>query len=265
MQILVDGSEITRSRPWYAAHSYVKTAAAAREARAVADRISSSDVETKEEFDDRSLFVAMHACAYRASAEGGGRMLSSAERQEWMTRRQEIRGFITGKSLGLARLMTMRFMRSDGDYEDLFSEALLGLLRAVDRFDPWRGYRFSTYACNVIIRALMRSCKRRATYQQRFPTFSVDISDCTEMKDSSEKTSLYLERLRRVVDKNAGGLTEIESRVLGARFPAHDGPTPTYREVGKLIGLSKERIRQIQVAALHKLRAALDADPVLRG
>jgi len=74
---------------------------------------------------------------------------------------------------------------------------------------------------------------------------------------------IYVERLRRAMDRNLGDLTEMESRVLQSRFPVDRASPQTFRQIGKIVGLSKERVRQIQNVALHKLRDALRTDPLL--
>lgn len=60
------------------------------------------------------------------------------------------------------------------------------------------------------------------------------------------------------------GLTPVEASVLAERFPQHSERPLTFQEIGHALGLCKERIRQIQETALGKLRAALEADPVLQ-
>ena len=73
-----------------------------------------------------------------------------------------------------------------------------------------------------------------------------------------------LERLGKLLKRNGGDLTSRESRVLAERFPADRGPRPTFAQLAATIGVSKERVRQIQKSALDKLRGALEADPVLQ-
>jgi RNA polymerase primary sigma factor len=158
--------------------------------------------------------------------------------------------------------MIARFRAKGFDRDDLLSEALFALARAVDRFDPWRGFRFSTYACNVIIRALMRRCRNQITYQQRFPLLEAECYDHPEKPDSDG--ALYLERLNRAVRHNTGELTDVESRVLAKRFPSNNDSPMTFREISKVIGLSRERIRQIEGVALQKLRTALLTDSLLQ-
>ena len=78
------------------------------------------------------------------------------------------------------------------------------------------------------------------------------------------QTDLYVERLHRVLNENLGELDDMEARVLARRFPLDDDRRSTLGAIGQAVGLSKERVRQIQNAALRKLRVVLNADPILQ-
>jgi len=174
-----------------------------------------------------------------------------------------IRSYIVERNLGLVYSMIGRFGSRQLDEDDLLSEALYALTRAVDRFNPWRGYKFSTYACNVIARALMRRGKQETHYRRMFPVqHDMTFEKPTQMPDHA--TELYRERLRRILDHNLGDLTDLESTILEHRFPDKQRGRMTFQQIGRIVGLSKERVRQIQNIALDKLREAIEADPVLQ-
>jgi RNA polymerase primary sigma factor len=252
---------INRSRLWYAPHPHLRSATAATDACRTADRISAGP-KPDPASNEQSLFLAMHTCAYRATGRSRAPAAPPAEREQWTARWQTIHGHIVERNLGLAHSMVGRFSRARVDHDDLLSEAMFGLVRAVDRYNPWRGYRFSTYACNVIIRALMRRFRNQGRYQQRFPLLDTESFDRPKGVDSDD--GLYIERLKWAVKRNAAALTEVESRVLAKRFPSNADSPLTFRQISKVIGLSRERVRQIEGIALRKLRMALQADPVLQ-
>ena len=70
--------------------------------------------------------------------------------------------------------------------------------------------------------------------------------------------------MQHALDANLGELTDMESRILAKRFPASDRRRSTLQEIGDAVGLSKERVRQLQNSALNKLREVLECDPVLQ-
>ncbi|MCP4593264.1 MAG: sigma-70 family RNA polymerase sigma factor [bacterium] len=211
---------------------------------------------------EKVLFRALHTCAYRAARANRGRRIPRSERRAWASRYAVIRDGIVEENLGLAYSMIRRFKCHETDHDDLVSDALLALARAVEKFNPWQGYRFSTYACTAIARALINRSRRGLTHRTHFP-FRHDVSfELSERVDT--QSELYVERLRRALDSNLGGLDDLEARILAQRFPLDHEPRSTLGAIGESVGLSKERVRQIQNNALRKLREVLDADPVLQ-
>ncbi len=243
---------------WYVPNWRIRTPKAADEAKAVADWIASGRTEGAEP-DEQALFVAMHTAAFRATRPD----LRRPKRNEWVRRWSAIREYLVERNLGLVYSMIGRFTSSNVDEDDLLSDAMFGLTRAVDRFDPWRGFRFSTYACNVIARALMRRGRQESNYRRVFPVqHDIMLERPERMPDS--QTALYVERVKRAISENLADLSELESRILSQRFPNDQDSRLTFKEIGDAIGLSKERVRQIQNIALNKLREVLDEDAVLK-
>jgi len=184
-------------------------------------------------------------------------------RQAWMARWQAVRNHIIEQNLGLVYSTLTRFCRSEPDRDDLASEAMLSLIRSVDRFNPFKGYRFSTYACSVIYRALMRRKKHNTLHRSLFPV-QHDSDHERPVRREDPGTGIYVECLQRILARNEGHLTRLETSVLDMRFPRNAERSRTFREIGRAIGLSKERVRQIQRNALIKLRGAIETDPILR-
>lgn len=213
--------------------------------------------------DEQDLFAALHTCAFQACHKPTRKQASAEPRELWVARWQAIREHIVEKNLGLAHLCIRRFRFQSMDEDDVLSEAMCALGRAIDRFNPWRGFKFSTYACNVITRALMRRGKSESRYRHLFPVQHDDTYEkASELPDVHRE--LCLDRLRVALQQNAGNLTDLEATVLSHRFCDEKQAELTYQEIGKLVGLSKERIRQIQNTALGKLRAALQEDAALK-
>ena len=255
---------------WYVPHRRLRTVTARREASRIAGCIAVgveplADVPLHER--ETLLFIALHTCAFRAIAIARQRGSNSARARAWTDRWQFIRSHILERNLGLAHAMSGRFSSRHSEHlvddDDLLSEALCALSRAVDRFNPWKGYRFSTYACNVIMRALVRTSRRENRYHRLFP-FQHDATLERPGPPPDLDTELYVERLGRVLDRNLGSLSDLERTIITQRFPQDVPASRTYRDIGRSIGLSKERIRQIQNVALGKLREALERDLVLR-
>ncbi|NJO82849.1 MAG: sigma-70 family RNA polymerase sigma factor [Blastochloris sp.] len=183
-------------------------------------------------------------------------------------------GLTEGQHIGftqpLVLAMIKRMKLHDFDFADLISEGNLALLRAIDKFDVTRGFKFSTYACRAIIKAFSRFATRRGKRKQIFPVEfdpEMEKSDHVERKNAQVEAE-SVEELRQILRTNAADLSPMEQEILTQRFavnlenPAINTPTDqtgplTLNQVGALIGLTKERVRQIQNKAMEKLRAAL--------
>jgi len=254
--------EVDLRNLWYAPDRRIRTAGAAREAVRVAEMVAGHR-PMESPLGEQALFVAMHTCAFQAVRSSKAEGEADHEWRVWVDRWEAIRGRIVEQNLGLVYSMIGRFGSRQVDEDDLLSEAMYALTRAVDRFNPWRGYKFSTYACNVIARALMRRGKQESRYRQVFPIqHDVLFERASGIEDT--EAELYVERLRTIMDRNLGQLTDLESEILAHRFPAERESRLTFQEIGDAVGLSKERVRQIQNVALGKLRELLVVDTVLQ-
>ncbi len=169
-------------------------------------------------------------------------------------------------NLGLSYEMLRRTRFTNVDEDDLLSEGLRALVDAVEAFDPWRGYRFSTYACNAIYRGFLRLSKME-TRRSSLITFGFDSRmerGGHEMTAGDWDDRVYAQRLQDAIDNNEAELTSQERYILDKRFPAESiRKRETLERIGRDMSVSKERVRQIQVTALEKLRSVLTAEPVL--
>ena len=171
-------------------------------------------------------------------------------------------------NLALVLAMAKRTRMSEVDFADLVSEGNMALLRSVDKFDCNRGFKFSTYACRAILKAFSRQGMKLSKYRQRFPT---DFDPAMEKSNHLENIrELHVkecaDEVKYVFQKNEAALTPVERTVIHHRFGL-GGPKPidplTLEQVGQIIGVTKERVRQIQNKALEKLRFHLEENALL--
>ena len=185
----------------------------------------------------------------------------------WHRRFEHFREYLTRTNLALVLAMAKRTRLGDVDFAEIVSEGNMALIRAVDKFNVDRGFKFSTYACRAILKAFSRTALKHSRHRTRFPVeFEPDLekSDWIDRKrDIVEEDCI--DELKQIVDRNLADLSNVEQTVIRRRFnwqQQEENPL-TLEEVGKIIGVTKERVRQIQNKALAKIRNVME-EGVLR-
>ena len=186
---------------------------------------------------------------------------------EWHRRFEHFREYLVRTNLALVLAMAKRVRLGDIDFAEVVSEGNMALIRAVDKFNVERGFKFSTYACRAILKAFSRTAQKSNRYRTRFPVeFEPDLgkSDWADRKrDIVEEECI--DELKTIVERNLAELSNVEETVIRRRFNWQEAEaTPlTLEEVGKIIGVTKERVRQIQNKALAKIKTVME-DGILR-
>ncbi len=223
--------------------------------------------------EERLMFLRYNYCKLRLTAlqkriKRDGLTKELAERfVEWHRRAEHYREYLTRTNLALVLAMAKRSRLGDTDFAEIVSEGNMALLRAVDKFSVDRGFKFSTYACRAILKAFSRTAQKHSKHRTRFP---VEFEPDLEKSDWADKRRDQVEEdcvdeLKQIVNRNLADLSNVEATVIRRRFnweQSDDSPL-TLEEVGKIIGVTKERVRQIQNKALAKIRAVME-DGVLR-
>lgn len=182
---------------------------------------------------------------------------------QWYRLSERIREQIAETNLALVLAMAKRTRMSEVDFADLVSEGNMALLRAVDKFDAGRGFKFSTYACRAILKAFSRQGMKLSKYRQRFPTDfdpKLEKSNFLETKRADFEHDAA-DEVKRIVLDNRAELTAVERTVIEHRFGLEAGEIEkpmTLEQVGQIIGVTKERVRQIQNKAMEKIRVELE-------
>jgi RNA polymerase primary sigma factor len=220
--------------------------------------------------------------------------------------------------ISIARKYTNRGLQ----FPDLIQEGNIGLMRAVDKFEYRRGYKFSTYATWWIRQAITRAIADQAR-TIRIPVHMIEtinklkrisrqilqetgrdptpeeLAERMDMPESKVSKILKITRepismatpvgddgdthlgdliedphalspvesamvsgLREMTRQALDGLPEREAEVLRMRFGIDMNTDHTLEEVGKRFDITRERIRQIEVKALHKLRQPSHSEPL---
>jgi RNA polymerase sigma-B factor len=176
--------------------------------------------------------------ARRASADPRGRRLSAAERameRELLIRYHRdgdlaAREQLVQRFLPLVRDLASRYTYTDEPFDDLFQVASLGLIKAIDRFEPGRGTKFTSYAAPTILGELKRHFR--------------DKGWALHVPRDLQERALAVGRERESLSKRLGR-------------------SPSVREVALALGCSVEDVLEASEAAASYETASLDA-PVTR-
>ena len=216
----------------------------------------------------RFNYAKMRLCQLQRKVKREGLTRELAEQViEWHRRYEHYREYLVRTNLALVLAMAKRTRLGDVDFAEIVSEGNMALLRAVDKFNVDRGFKFSTYACRAILKAFSRTAMKHSRHRTRFPVeFEPDLekSDWIDKKrDIVEEECI--DELKQIVDRNLADLSDTEQTVIRRRFnwQQEEEQLLTLEEVGKIIGVTKERVRQIQNKALAKIRKLME-EGVLR-
>ncbi len=218
--------------------------------------------------EERVLFLQYNYARHRVreiQKRLDGRMPDgevSRDLLSWYRIARAYREQIAETNLALVLAMAKRTRMSEVDFADMVSEGNMALLRSVDKFDCGRGFKFSTYACRAILKAFSRQGMKLSKYRQRFPT---DFDPAMEKSNHLETLRATHERecadeVKHIVLNNDADLSDVEKTVIHYRFglDSEQNSPLTLEQVGQIIGVTKERVRQIQNKALEKIRLSFE-------
>ena len=170
---------------------------------------------------------------------------------------QEAREDIARSNLRLVVSIARKICSGGPDqFDEYVSEANGVLLNAIDKFDFARGYRFSTYATHAIQRHLFRYISRasKRSSREKLVAASVEAVDRESQEENEPSAADVLVAAEAVLQRFDDVLDEREQIIIRGRFGLNEaGQISTLRELGAELGLSKERVRQLQLFALEKL------------
>jgi RNA polymerase sigma factor (sigma-70 family) len=160
------------------------------------------------------------------------------------------------------RLVVSIAKRHAGQAENFFellSDGNVSLIRAVEKFDYARGNKFSTYASWAIMKNYARSIPEEKRRKERYLTSNDEFFDAAadtrsdehEAVASAEQASHRINRLLEYLDPR-------EQQIIRMRAGLDNSEGMTLEKIGEQLGITKERVRQLNVRAMKKLRGLVE-------
>ena len=213
---------------------------------------------------ERNLFRRYNYLKYKADKVRGGidirRIRTDRLKQveTLLLQANGVKNQIIRANLRLVVSIAKKHVSSAQTLFELISDGNVSLMRAVEKFDYARGFRFSTYASWAIIRNFARSVPKERYQMDRFATGHDEILDIAAGLRSYDPNELNISELRESIDVVLAQLAPMERTILMDHYGLIDeGHTKTLEQLGKRLGISKERVRQIEIKALKKLRTIM--------
>jgi RNA polymerase sigma factor (sigma-70 family) len=147
--------------------------------------------------------------------------------------------------------------------DDLVSDGNISLMRAVEKFDYGRGFKFSTYATWAIMKNFARSIPDEQTHKQRYVTGHEAVFDAKEdVRTDEQEVLAAADAAKSRVNHLLDHLDARTRDVIRMRIGLDGAAEMTLEQIGQHFGITKERVRQINVRGMKQLRewAAKETD-----
>jgi len=168
----------------------------------------------------------------------------------------DVKNMLIRSNLRLVVSIAKKHVKPGANFFEMVSDGNISLIRAIEKFDYGRGFKFSTYATWAIMKNYARSIPAEHTHLDRYRTGSEELFQASADQRSDQfEQELVNHRQHEAIMRILGRLDERERNIILFRFGLNQETEPqTLEQLGGRFGVTKERIRQLEARALGKLR-----------
>jgi RNA polymerase sigma factor (sigma-70 family) len=207
------------------------------------------------------LFRQMNFLKYQARRlrdridPGKARTADLDDVEKLLKRAQAVKEQLISANMRLVVSIAKRHVAPTDNFFELLSDGNLSLIKAVEKFDYSRGFKFSTYASWAIMKNFARSIPEEKTRRDRFMTGSEEVFEAAADTRTNELAALAsAERAKQQVNHLLSQLDERERQIMQRRAGLNAEHGLTLEQVGRELGITKERVRQLEARAMMKLK-----------
>ncbi len=180
------------------------------------------------------------------------------EVRDLTARYEQLRQRIIRANLRLVVSVAKKHVGWSNQFFEVISDGNISLMRAVEKFDYARGFRFSTYASWAIVKNYARTAPEERYRLGRCVTGQDELLAAVPDYRETAEPDHDAEQVRQLLKEGLSELSEREREVVTARFGLFsEAGGKTLQQIGDRYGVTKERIRQIERRAMNKLKAVL--------
>lgn len=181
---------------------------------------------------------------------------------------KEAKKVLIERNLRLVAHMVKKYSYNENEMEDMISIGTIGLIKAIETFDPNKGNRLATYAARCIDNELLmrlRADKKRMYEVSLCEPMGTDkegneicIQDVTSSEEVDVVGRLQLKQDIQTLRRQFGKLTSREKQILIYRYGLEGVKPLTQRELAGFLGISRSYVSRIEKRAIEKLKEGFD-------
>ncbi len=224
-------------------------------------RMCESDLLTHEQ--EQAIFRSMNYLKFRANAlrvrldlnDVDGELVREID--SLLTNAQTLRDHIIKANMRLVMSIVKKFVTPQQSFDEMLSDGIMTLMQAVDKFDFDRGFRFSTYAYRSIARHAYRMVTSARKEEARFVRDTEDWAfEQQDDRNTSSMSDQVWSNLRELTTSMLDQLDRRERFIIRSRYAlGSHRKVKTFQYLADKLGVSKERVRQLEHRAVTKLQA----------